>query len=147
MCLYGHHKWQSMDQPGKVANLARDQLNKGKYISLSPFAPENMDSREGFGRPVPRQPAYSPHSGWIWCLLMEFLPLSTVAPIYFSTNRHRSVPSLLGLASAYRWRSLPTVHRHRVSNPQGSSSNGRYLFRFHHGPINVHLSLPHPLLV
>ena len=26
--------------------------------------------------------------------------------------------------------------------PQGSSSNGCYLFRPHHGPINVHLSFP-----
>ena len=26
--------------------------------SLSPFAPENLVSREGFGSPVPRQPAY-----------------------------------------------------------------------------------------
>ena len=27
-------------------------------ISLSPFAPENLVSRDGFGSPVPRQPAY-----------------------------------------------------------------------------------------
>ena len=27
-------------------------------ISLSPFAPENLVSREGFGSPVPCQPAY-----------------------------------------------------------------------------------------
>ena len=26
--------------------------------SLSPFAPENMVSRDGFGSPVPRQPAH-----------------------------------------------------------------------------------------
>ena len=32
-----------------------------------------------------------------------------------------SVPSLLGHAVAYRWRSLPRVHRHRASKPQGSS--------------------------
>ena len=35
-----------MDQPGKVAN----------EFSLSPFAPENLVSREGFDRPVLRQP-------------------------------------------------------------------------------------------
>ena len=29
-------------------------------ISLSPFAPENLASRDGFGRPVPRQPILSP---------------------------------------------------------------------------------------
>ena len=32
-----------------------------------------------------------------------------------------SVPSLSGHAIAYRWRSLPRFHRHRVSKPQGSS--------------------------
>ena len=27
-CVYGHHIEQSMDQPGKVANLAWGQLNR-----------------------------------------------------------------------------------------------------------------------
>ena len=50
----------SMDQPGKVANPARGHLNReNEYgIFLSPFAPENMISRDGFGSPVPRQPAH-----------------------------------------------------------------------------------------
>ena len=39
-----------MGQPGKVANPARDQLNR--EISLSEFAPENLVSRDGFGSPV-----------------------------------------------------------------------------------------------
>ena len=48
----------SMDQPGKVANPARGQLNREISISLSAFAPENLVSRDGFGSsPVPRQPA------------------------------------------------------------------------------------------
>ena len=34
-----------------------------------------------------------------------------------------SVPRISGHAVAYRWRSLPRVHRHRASSPQGSSSN------------------------
>ena len=51
---YGHHIYQSMDQPGKVANPARGQLNN---IPLSPCVPENLVSRDGFSRPVPRQPA------------------------------------------------------------------------------------------
>ena len=33
-----------------------------------------------------------------------------------------SVPSLTGHAIAYRWRSLPRVHRHRASKPQQGSS-------------------------
>ena len=54
--LYGHHIHlkQSMDQPGKVAN-----PRENAYYVLSPFAPENLVSREGFGSPVPRQYAYS----------------------------------------------------------------------------------------
>ena len=47
---------KSMDQPGKVANPARGQLKMN--FSLSPFAPENLVSRDGFGSPVPRQPAH-----------------------------------------------------------------------------------------
>ena len=53
----------SKDQPGKVANPARGQLNReNSCISLSPFAPENLVSRDGFGGPVPRQLAHSPYS-------------------------------------------------------------------------------------
>ena len=48
-----------MDQPGKVANPARGQLNRGKInIPLSPCVAENLVSRDGFSRPVPRQPAH-----------------------------------------------------------------------------------------
>ena len=48
------------DEPGKVANPARGQLNKKNYyFSLSPFASENLVSRDGFGSPVPHQPAFS----------------------------------------------------------------------------------------
>ena len=47
-----------MDQPGKVANPARGQLNRGNDIPLSPCVPENLVSRDGFSRPVPRQPAH-----------------------------------------------------------------------------------------
>ena len=47
-------------------------------ISLSPFAPVHSVSRDRFGRPVPRYPAHSPHSGSTlrlkcW-LLMGFSP-------------------------------------------------------------------------
>ena len=46
-----------IDQPGRGVNPARGQLN------LSPFTPENLVLRDRFGRPVPRHPAHSPHSG------------------------------------------------------------------------------------
>ena len=44
------------DQPGKVANPARGQLNIS--FSQSPFAPESLVSRDGFGSPVPHQLAH-----------------------------------------------------------------------------------------
>ena len=48
-----------MDQPGKVASPARGQLNRKMNISLFAFVPENyLVSRDGFGSPVPRQPAH-----------------------------------------------------------------------------------------
>ena len=54
--MYGHTYSKSKDQPGKVANPARGQLNREMNISLSAFVPENLISRDGFGSPVPRQP-------------------------------------------------------------------------------------------
>ena len=47
-----------MDQPGKVANPARGQLNRENNIPLSPCVPENLVSQDGFSRPVPRQSAH-----------------------------------------------------------------------------------------
>ena len=49
---------KSMDQPGKVVNPARGQLNRKNEYFLSAFAPGNLVSRDGFGNPVPRQPAH-----------------------------------------------------------------------------------------
>ena len=40
-----------MNQPGKVANPARGQLNRKTNIPLSPYVPENLVSRDGFSRP------------------------------------------------------------------------------------------------
>ena len=47
-----------MDEPGKVADPARGQLNMENNIPLSPRVPENLISRDGCSRPVPRQPAH-----------------------------------------------------------------------------------------
>ena len=45
-------------QPGKVANPGPGQLNREFFFPLSPFGPENLVSRDGFGSPVLRQPAH-----------------------------------------------------------------------------------------
>ena len=86
-----------MDQPGKVANPARGQLNRENNIPLSPCVPENLVSRDGFSRPVPRQPAH-PHtqaeSGAY--LLTGFLPSSAAASINETATRHRVSPEFIG---------------------------------------------------
>ena len=53
------HISKSVDQPGKVASPARGQLNrKNEYFPVSEFVPENFVSGDGFGNPIPRQPAH-----------------------------------------------------------------------------------------
>ena len=113
-----------MDQPSKVANPARGQLNRENEYFLSTFAPENLVSRDGFGNQSrPASACSSPYSGWIWCLLTgssrvprRRLFIELKPPYAIGT-----VPSLSGHANAYRWRSLPRVRRHGASKPQGSS--------------------------
>ena len=95
------------------------------FFPLSAFVPENLVSRDGFGSPVPRHD-------------LAHLDTQAESGAYFLRDSSRvprrrpfiylkppyaieSVPSLSGHASAYRWRSLPRVHRHRASKPQGSS--------------------------
>ena len=110
-----------MDQPGKVTNPARGQLNRENEYSPVPVRAWEF----GLARRVqPSRPASacsSPYSGWIWCLLTGFLPSSAAASIMKPPYAIGSVPSLSGHAIAYRWRSLPRVRRHRASKPQGSS--------------------------
>ena len=77
--------------------------------SLSPFAPENLVSRDGFGSLVPRQPAHlhtQAESGTY--SYIGVLQISAAASIYLfkPPNTIGSVPSLSGPATAYRWRSL-----------------------------------------
>ena len=57
-CMVITYNSMSRDQPGRGANPARGQLNRENEYSLSPFAPENLVSRDGFGSPVPRLPAH-----------------------------------------------------------------------------------------
>ena len=61
ICVYSHtYNSKSRDQPGKVASPARGQLNRKKenFPVRVQFVPEDLVSRDGFGSPVPRQPAH-----------------------------------------------------------------------------------------
>ena len=93
------------------------------FFPLSPFASENLVSRDGFGIPVPRQPAHlhtqAESGAYLWdsSRFLRRRPFTYFEPPYAIGL----IPSLSGRANAYRWRSLPTVRRYRASKPQGSS--------------------------
>ena len=111
-----------MDQPGKVANPARGQLNREMNVSLSAFVPKNLVSRDGFGSPVPRQPAHLHTQAEFGAYLWNSTRVPRRRPFVIKPPYAiGSVPSLSGHASAYQWRSLPRVRRHRARKPQGSS--------------------------
>ena len=110
-----------MDQSGKVANPARGQLNRENDIPLSPCVPENLVSRDGFSRPVPRQPVHLHTQAESGAYLRDSSRVPRRRPFLKPPYATGSVPSLSGHAIAYRWRSLPRVRRHRASRPQGSS--------------------------
>ena len=111
-----------MDQPGKVANPARGQLNREHNIPLSLCVPENLVSRDGFSRPVPpRQPAHLDTQAESGAYLRDSSRVPRRRLFMKPPYAIGSVPSLSGHAIAYRWRSLPRVRWHRASKPQGSS--------------------------
>ena len=94
-------------------------------IPLSPCVSENLVSRDGFGSPVPRQPAHLHTQAESGAYLRDSSRVPRRRPFMKSPYAIGSVPSLSGHAIAYRWRSLPRVRRHRAGDPQGSS--GRVL--------------------
>ena len=89
-------------------------------IPLSPCVPENLVSRDGFSRPVPRQSAHLHTQAESGAYLRDSSRVPRRRP-YETAIRHRVSPELSGHAVAYRWRSLPRVRQHRASTPQGSS--------------------------
>ena len=93
-------------------------------IFLPAFTPENLVSRDGFDSPVPRQPAHlRTQQAECGAFLRESFRVPRRRPFTYFKSSYAigSVPSLSGHATAYRWRSLPRVHRHRANKPQGSS--------------------------
>ena len=84
--------------------------------------PENLVSRDGFNRPVPRQLAHLHTQAESGAYLRDSSRVPRRRPFMIPLDAIGSVPSLSGHARiAYRWRSLPRVRRHRASKSQGSS--------------------------
>ena len=133
VCIYGHTYSKSMDQPGKVANPARGQLNREKIIFPCPRSRLRIWSRET-GSAVPSRVsllilhtqaesgAYSRGSSRV----PRRCPFIYLKPPYAIG----SVPSLSGHAIAYRWRSLPRVRRRGASKPQRSNDRRKELLLY-----------------
>ena len=51
--MYGHHIWQSMDQPGKVADLSRGQLDRENEHFLVPVGTREFGLARRVGSAVP----------------------------------------------------------------------------------------------
>ena len=82
---------------GSTRYCCQGQQNRKSFFALSQFAPEILASRNGFGRPFPRQPAHYPHLGsiiYLVYLLTGFLPLSATESID-PVNRHWVNPKLI----------------------------------------------------
>ena len=90
-------------------------------IPLSPCVPENLVSRDGFSRPVPRQPAHLHTQNESGAYLRDFSRVPRRRPFMKPPYALGPVPSLSGHAIAYRWRSLPRVRR-RASKSQGKQN-------------------------
>ena len=112
-----------MDQPGKVANPSRGQLNRENE-----YFPARVRAREfGLARRVRQSPSLQPAHLHTQAESGAYFRDSSRVPrrrlfIYLKPPYAiGSVPSLSGHATAYRGRSLPRVRRHRTSSPQGSS--------------------------
>ena len=129
--MYGHTYSKSTDQPGKVANPARGQLNRENEKFSVRIRAWEFRNRET-GSTIPSRVS----------LLISILRLNLVLTygippefrggvrlLFKTPYAIGSVSSLSGHAIAYRWRSLPKIHkhilprvrRHRASKPQGSS--------------------------
>ena len=89
-------------------------------IPLSPCVPENLVSRDGFSRPVPRQPAHL-HTQAESGAYLRIPPEFRGGVHYETAIRHRVSPEFIGsrncVPMAFTAESPPA----RASKPQGSS--------------------------
>ena len=110
-----------MDQPGKVANPARGQLNRENEYSPVPVRAWEFGLARRVQQSRPASACYLHTQAEYGAYLRDSSRVPRRRPFMKPPYAIGSVPSLSGHAIAYRWRSLPRVRRHRASKPQGSS--------------------------
>ena len=104
--------------PGTESSYPRpSQLLNNSFVS------ENLVSRDGFGSPVPRQPAHLHTQAESGAYIRNSSRFLQRRPLLYlkRPDAIESVPSLSDHALGYRWCSLPRVRRHKASKPLGSS--------------------------
>ena len=109
---------------GKGCQSCSWSAEQGNNIPLSPCVPEDLVSRDGFSRPVPRQPAHLHIQAESGAYLRDFSRVPRRRPFMKPPYAIGSgvSPEFIGPRNCiHRWRSLPRVRRHRASKPQGSS--------------------------
>ena len=84
--IWSSHIWQSMDQPGKVGNPTRGQLNRENDFSLSPLAPDK------FGRARRVRPSH-PTPACSFSTFRLKLVLTRRIPPHFRGGVHLFIPS------------------------------------------------------
>ena len=121
--MYGYTYSKSIDQPGKVVNPARDQLNRENECSPVRVRACEFGLARRVRQPVPRPPAHlhTPAESGAYLRDSSRVPRRSSFIYLKPPYVIGSVPNLSGHAIAYRRRSLPRVRRYRASKPQGSS--------------------------
>ena len=131
------HISKGKDQPGKVANPARGQLNREKnHISLFPFAPENLVSRDKFSSPAPRQPAHFHIQAESGAYLRNSSRVPWLRPFVY-LNLH--TPS--GQSRVYRVTQLHTDGMHRRESAGTGSVNLKLFPNGCTGSVSILFSL------
>ena len=92
-------------------------------IPLSPCVPENLVSRDGFSRPVPRQPGHFHTQAESGAYLRDSSRLPRRRPFIYLNRHTPSSQSRVYRVTQMRTDGIqvPRVRRHRASKPQGSS--------------------------
>ena len=102
VCFYGHHIYIARVKTNRVKLPILLVVSRGTgniNISLFPFAPENLVSRDGFGSPVPRQPAYPDTQTEYGAYLRDSSRFPRRRPFIYvnrHTVRHRVSPEFIG---------------------------------------------------
>ena len=109
VCMYDHHIYSSRVwiKGVRLPILLVVSLTGKMNFPLSPYVPEDLVSRDGFSHPFPRQPAHLHTQAEYGAYLRYSSGVPRRRPFMKSSYAIGSVPSLLGHAIAYRWRSLP----------------------------------------